>query len=275
MTLSNAGCGLLTTLAIATATSSAPLAILALALYVTFFSLGAGPGIAARRCRKSSLGIRGKAMSMAPGQPGAGDVGQCDVPVAEERAGAMWALATLFCAVLRQRDFPRRLAATNEKGSHLEEFRADSRDLSGEAARKEIELPASRSPEATPDVAPIAEAHGVEAPFRLPRTSRSRAAQRVRHPRPQRWRSARPRAARVAMAHRGAQRSAARPAQGKVTPAAVSRVLAAHGYVSDFVSRSHAVEREAHVATVAGDIVTPPSLRTRRTTYDKRAAPAP
>ena len=30
-----------------------------------------------------------------------------------------------------------------------------------------------------------------------------------------------------------------------------------------FVSRSHAVEREAHVATVAGDIVTPPFLRTK------------
>ena len=61
----------------------------------------------------------------------------------------------------------------------------------------------------------------------------------------------------------------ARP--GKV-PAAVGDVTAG---ARTFVRRSHAEEREAHVATVAGDIVTPPFLRTRRTTYDRRAAPAP
>ena len=73
------------------------------------------------------------------------------------------------------------------------------------------------------------------------------------------------------MAHRVVQRSAARLAHAKV-PAAVCSVTAG---ARTFVRRSHAVEREAHVATVAGDIVTPPSLRTRRTTYDKRGAPAP
>ena len=82
-----------------------------------------------------------------------------------------------------------------------------------------------------------------------------------------RWRHA----TAASMAHRGAQRSAARPAQGKV-PAAVGDVTAG---ARTFVRRSPAEEREAHVATVAGDIVTPPFLRTRRTTYDKRAAPAP
>ena len=72
------------------------------------------------------------------------------------------------------------------------------------------------------------------------------------------------------MTHRVVQRSAARSAQGKV-PAAVGEVTAG---ARTFVRRSHAVEREAHVATVAGDIVTPPFLRTRRTTYDRRSAPA-
>ena len=69
----------------------------------------------------------------------------------------------------------------------------------------------------------------------------------------------------------GSSRSAARLAHAKV-PADVGDVTAG---ARTFVSRSHAVEREAHVATVTGDIVTPPSLRTRRTTYDRRAAPAP
>ena len=75
----------------------------------------------------------------------------------------------------------------------------------------------------------------------------------------------------IAATHRVAQRSAARPAQGNV-PAEISEVTAG---ARTFVRRSHAVEREAHVATVAGDIVTPPFLRTRRTTYDRRGAPAP
>lgn len=66
LTLSNAGCaGCLVLLALATATNSAPLAILALALYVTFFSLGAGPGIWLVASEVFSLGIRGKAMSLA------------------------------------------------------------------------------------------------------------------------------------------------------------------------------------------------------------------
>ena len=55
-------------------------------------------------------------------------------------------------------------------------------------------------------------------------------------------------------------------------PAAVSDETAG---ARTFVRRSHAVDREAHVATVAGDIVTPPFLRTRRKTYDRRGAPAP
>ena len=75
----------------------------------------------------------------------------------------------------------------------------------------------------------------------------------------------------IAATHRVAQRSAARLAHAKV-PAGVSDETAG---ARTFVRRSHAVEREAHVATVAGDIVTPPFLRTRRTTYDRRAAPAP
>ena len=75
----------------------------------------------------------------------------------------------------------------------------------------------------------------------------------------------------IAATHRVAQRSAARLAHAKV-PAEVGEVTAG---ARTFVRRSHAVDREAHVATVVGDIVTPPFLRTRRTTYDRRAAPAP
>ena len=75
----------------------------------------------------------------------------------------------------------------------------------------------------------------------------------------------------ASMAHRVVQRSAARSAQGKV-PAAVGEVTAG---ARTFVRRSHAADRRAHVATVAGDIVTPPFLRTRRTTYDRRSFPAP
>ena len=37
------------------------------------------------------------------------------------------------------------------KGKSLEEMLAYFEDLAGESARKEIELPASRSPEATPE----------------------------------------------------------------------------------------------------------------------------
>ena len=66
LTLSNAGCGgCLLLLAIATATSSAPLAILSLALYVTFFSLGAGPGIWLVASEVFPLVIRAKCMALA------------------------------------------------------------------------------------------------------------------------------------------------------------------------------------------------------------------
>ena len=39
----------------------------------------------------------------------------------------------------------------NAKGKSLEAMLAYFEDLAGESARKEIELPASRSPEATPE----------------------------------------------------------------------------------------------------------------------------
>ena len=52
-------------LAIAMATSSGPLAILSLALYVTFFSLGAGPGIWLVASEVFPLVIRAKCMALA------------------------------------------------------------------------------------------------------------------------------------------------------------------------------------------------------------------
>ena len=150
LTLSNAGCGgCLLLLAIATATSSAPLAILSLALYVTFFSLGAGPGIWLVASEVFSLGIRGKAMSMATtGNRALATLVSATFLSLKNALGDVGFLllfsALCCCNVLFISYF-----VPETKGKSLEEMLAYFEDLAGESARKEIELPASRSPEAT------------------------------------------------------------------------------------------------------------------------------
>ena len=151
LTLSNAGCGgCLLLLAIATATSSAPLAILSLALYVTFFSLGAGPGIWLVASEVFSLGIRGKAMSMATtGNRALATLVSATFLSLKNALGDVGFLL-LFSALCCGNVIFIRWLVPETKGKSLEEMLAYFEDLAGEAARKEIELP-SRSPEATPE----------------------------------------------------------------------------------------------------------------------------
>ena len=138
-------------LAIATATSSAPLAILALALYVTFFSLGAGPGIWLVASEVFSLGIRGKAMPMATtGNRALATLVSATFLSLKNALGDVGFLL-LFSALCCGNVIFIRCLVPETKGRSLEEMLAYFEDLSGEAARKEIELPASRSPEATPE----------------------------------------------------------------------------------------------------------------------------
>ena len=136
-------------LAIAMATSSGPLAILSLALYVTFFSLGAGPGIWLVASEVFSLGIRGKAMSMATtGNRALATLVSATFLSLKNALGDVGFLllfsALCCCNVLFISYF-----VPETKGKSLEEMLAYFEDLAGESARKEIELPASRSPEAT------------------------------------------------------------------------------------------------------------------------------
>ena len=151
LTLSNAGCGgCLLLLAIATATSSAPLAILSLALYVTFFSLGAGPGIWLVASEVFSLGIRGKAMSMATtGNRALATLVSATFLSLKNALGDVGFLL-LFSALCCGNVLFIRYLVPETKGKSLEEMLAYFEDLAGESARKEIELP-SRSPEATPE----------------------------------------------------------------------------------------------------------------------------